>query len=601
MSARLETRGPRLRRTAPIPGAFLAALALGGRPAAFPAGAAPAVAREAPVARVYNLPVPMRDGVRLATDVFRPDAPGRFPAVLIRTPYNRSEERKDAFFFARHGYAAVVQDVRGRYDSEGEWTPLAHEADDGYDAQEWIARQPWSNGKVLTFGSSYGAVQQWLAATRKSPHLVAMSPQFTPMDPYAGWIWPGGAFQEAINVTWSALVSGRVKQSASLKADPWPLAFRHVPVTDALKVIGHDPRFYRDWLAHPSYDDYWRAVSWEGSLASLDVPVFIVASWYDIFNVRSGGIECFRRLRALGPERTRTAHRLVIGPWEHGPHASRVGEVEFGPASLLDVDALVLRWFDRLAKGAADGAPSDPPVRAFIMGENAWHDFDDWPPPGTRYVSYYLRSGGRANTSVGDGRLTEKPPSSGEVPDRYTYDPSDPVPNAGGGNCCWPDLLPWGPYDQRAVERRDDVLVYSTPPLARDVRVAGPVVARLWFASSAPDTDVAVKLVDVLPNGFAMILTDGILRARYRDSFERPRPLSPGEPAELTIEMGDAGNLFRAGHRIRVEVASANFPRYSRNTNTGRQPETDTTMTAAKQTLFHDPSHPSRIVLPILP
>jgi uncharacterized protein len=561
----------------------------------------PAAGTALPITREYGVMVPMRDGVRLATDVFRPSVPGRFPVVITRTPYNRSDERDFAIYFARHGYVALTQDVRGRYDSEGEWYPLVHEADDGYDVQEWAARQPWSNGQVLLYGSSYGAIQQWLSATRRSPHLAAMSPQFTPSDPYAGWVWVGGAFQEAIAVTWSALVTGRVKQSASLKFDPWPLAFKHLPVTDALRTIGHNPPFYRDWLAHPTRDAYWRAVSWRDSVSAHDVPAFIVGSWYDIFNVRHGTIDGFQTLRANGPVRHRAAHRLVIGPWEHGPHGTRVGEVEFGPQSTVDLDALLLRWFDHVVKGVANGADKDPPVRLFTMGENAWHDYDDWPVPGTRLVSHYLRGGGRANGASGDGRLENEPPPPGEKPDRYSYDPRDPVPNAGGGNCCWPELLPWGPLDQRAVERRDDVLVYSTPPLERDLRVTGRITARLWVASSAADTDFTVKLVDVFPSGFAMNLTDGILRVRYRASFETPRLLDAGKPVEITVEVGDTSNLFQVGHRLRVEIASANFPRYSRNTNTGRQPETDLSTVAAHQVVFHDAAHPSRVEIPVLP
>jgi putative CocE/NonD family hydrolase len=554
-----------------------------------------------PTTLQYDVPVPMRDGVLLATDVYRPDASGRFPVILMRTPYNKADERDDALFFAARGYAFLVQDVRGRYDSGGAWLPFRHEADDGYDAEEWAAKQPWSNGDVVTYGGSYAAIDQWLAATRHSTHLKAMAPEFSPSDLYDGMFYPGGAFQQAIAQTWGTLVAERVKQSASLANDPWTKVFAHLPVVRALDVIGRRLRFYEEWLEHPSHDSYWKALAWRDSFADVDCPAFLVHSWYDVFNVRHGNLENFERLRATGPKRFRDAHRLVVGPWEHGPHGTKVGEVEFGPKSIIDLQELELRWFDHYVKGIDNGAERDAPVKVFTMGENAWHDYADWPVPGTRRVSYYLRSGGRANTLLGDGGLGETAPGRAERPDRYTYDPKDPVPNAGGGNCCWPKILPWGPLDQRAVERRDDVLVYTTPPLAGDLRVTGAVSAELWVTSSAPDTDFAVKLVDVDPGGFAMNLTDGIARARYRSSAERPELLEPGRATRISVDVGNTSNLFLKGHRLRVEISSANFPRYSRNTNTGRQPEIDTETRPAEQTIWHDAEHASRLVLPVLP
>jgi uncharacterized protein len=554
-----------------------------------------------PTSLSYDVPVPMRDGVKLATDVFRPDVPGRFPVILMRTPYNKADEREDAIFFAQHGYVFLVQDVRGRYDSGGEWTPFRHEADDGYDAQEWAALQPWSNGDVISYGGSYAAIDQWLAATRRNTHLKAMAPEFSPSDLYDGMFFIGGSFQQAIAQTWGDLVAERVKQSASLESDPWPRVFTHLPVSAGLDVIGRNLPFYREWLEHPAYDAYWKTLSWRDAFATIDCPAFLVHSWFDIFNVKHGNLENFERLRASGPRRFHDAHRLIVGPWEHGVHGTRVGEVEFGPNSLIDPREFELRWFDHYVKGVDNGAERDAPVKIFTMGENAWHDYDDWPVPGTRSVSYYLKSAGRANTLVGDGTLSEVRPEPHEEPDRFSYDPKDPVPNAGGGNCCWPKILPWGPMDQRAVERRDDVLVYSTPPLPGDVRVTGPISVVLWVTSSAPDTDFAVKLVDVDPGGFAMNLTDGILRARYRDSVEKPQLLEPGRAYEITIEVGNTSNLFRKDHQIRVEIASGNFPRYSRNTNTGRQPEKDTETRVAQQTIWHDADHPSHLVLPVLP
>jgi len=557
-------------------------------------------ARAADLVVAYDVMVPMRDGVVLATDVFRPRTEAKLPVLLIRTPYNKADERDVARFFASHGWAVLLQDVRGRYDSEGVWTPFVNEADDGYDAVEWAAAQPFSNGKVATSGGSYAAIDQWLAATRRSKHLAAIVSEFAPSDLYEGFLYPGGAFQEAIGVTWAALVSSRVKQSASLQSEDWPRVFLSMPLTEALRSVGHATPFFREWLRHPAYDAHWKSLSWQGAYEGLDVPVFAVHSWFDIFNVGKGNIDNFLKLRARGAPGRRGAHRLVVGPWEHGPHGTKVGDVEFGEVSRMDLDEAALRWLENVVKGAENGADRDAPVKVFTMGENAWHDYADWPPPGTRTVAYYL-GGRRANSSLGEGALATTLPAENEPAETFTYDPKDPVPNMGGGNCCWPQILPWGPLDQRPVERRDDVLVFSTPALASALRVTGPVVAKIWVKSSAPDTDFAVKLVDVHPGGFAMNLADGILRARYRGSFEKPEPLAPDRAYELTIDLGATSHLFLEGHRVRVEVSSANFPRYSRNTNTGNVPELDTETRPARQTVLHDARHPSRILLPVLP
>ncbi|MEE9162379.1 MAG: CocE/NonD family hydrolase, partial [Candidatus Neomarinimicrobiota bacterium] len=525
------------------------------------------LAAQAPVAETYsvtwqfNVKVPMRDGVKLSTDIVRPDSPQRFPVILIRTPYNKAGSRDTALYFAKHGYVVAAQDVRGRHDSEGEWEPFFHEPDDGFDAQQWAATQPWSNGEVVTWGDSYVAIVQWLAAMRGNPHLKGMVSIVGPYDLYQDLFYIGGSFQQSVAIMFATFVDGHVVQGQEIEFAPWPKSFRHLPASDALTVVGRNPQFYRDWVAHPTYDDYWRRLRWQDLYKQFDFPVLNIGGWFDIF--QKGTLESFRRLRSEGPARVRDGHRVIIGPWPHSvSNSPRTGDVDFGPESMLQLREITLRWLDHYIKGIDNGAGQEDPVKIFTMGEGVWHSYSEWPVPGTRYEKFYLRSNGSANTLLGDGALGPRPPPAGEKPDRYTYDPADPTPTAGGGTCCWPNIVPWGPVDQRAVERRDDVLVYSTPPLEEDLRVSGPVVAKLWIATSAPDTDFTVKLVDVQPNGFAMNLTDGILRARYRKSFEQPELLTPGQPYQLTIDLWNTSNVFKKGHRIRVEVSSSNFPRF---------------------------------------
>lgn len=557
---------------------------------------APAAAQTgAEVTIERGLMVSMRDGVRLATDVFRPRADGRFPVVLLRTPYGRQAGpiREQ---LARRGYVAVFQDVRGRFDSEGEWEPFFNEIQDGYDTIEWAATQPWSDGRVVMYGGSYVAMVQWLAAKSLHPRLAGLMTFVSPGDFYEDFMFEGGAFILGAGAMWAAFTDGKLNND--LDRSPWDSVFRFLPANRGLSVVGRNPRSLRDWLAHPTNDAYWRAISWNESFPSFDFPVLHVGGWFDIF--QKGTIENFRRMTTRAKPAARGRQQLIVGPWGHSAQDERkVGEVDFGDGSTIDGAALVLDWLDRNIKRTGAG-PAPRPVRVFTMGENQWREYDAWPVPGTRYLDYFLRSGGRANSASGDGRLSRERPPSGEAPDRYDYDPRNPVPTRGGGNCCWPRHIPWGPLDQRAVAARPDVLVYDTPPLEEDLRVTGPVTLKLWIASSAPNTDFTGKLVDVAPDGFAMNLTDGIQRLSHRAGDQRPEPLTPGTPVEITVDLWNTSHLFRRGHRIRLEVASSNFPRYSRNLNTPGQPETSDAVATARQTVFHDQRRPSRLILPVL-
>ncbi len=549
-----------------------------------------------------SVPVRMPDGVTLAADVYLPKEPGRYPVILIRTPYSKEGEQPNGTFFAEHGYAVVIQDVRGRFESDGAWYAFRNEAADGDVTIEWAAAQRWSNGKVATMGGSYLAIDQWLAATRHNPHLAAMVTLVSPSDLYANTIHNGGTFQFGTGVSWSVGTGRHTRLNEQLKLIPWPQVFMTLPVESAAKATSFDPDFYRDWVKHAERDAYWQALSWHDVYARLDVPVMHLGGWFDIF--QEGTIENFQQMIREAPGAARAAQRLMIGPWAHGAFGPKVGEVDFGPKSQVDIRTRMLRFLDQFVRGQANGVKSEPAVEYFLLGANTWQNAAAWPPAGTTLRRYYFHGAGHANSFSGDGALSTEPPA-GEPPDRFDDDPAHPVPTHGGGTCCSPQLLPWGAMDQRPVEQRPDVLVYSTPPLEADLEIAGPVEVHLFAATSAPDTDWTAKLVDVAPDGFAMNLTDGILRGRYRDwrrtFFASKEPLEPGKVYEFDLAIGNTADLFRKGHRIRLEIASSNFPRFSRNTHTGRVPEEDTNFTTAHQTVYHDGARASYVVLPVQP
>jgi hypothetical protein len=548
----------------------------------------------------FNVMSPTRDGTLLANDIVRPAAPGRYPVLFFRTPYGKARLGYDAAaWWAERGYAVVTQDTRGRYDSDGKWSLLVHEADDGRDSHEWLARQPWSDGRIVTQGASYDGIVQWLAARDPHPALRGMISVVSPSDLYRTASYGGGAFSLSLNTLYASLMDGRVMHEKDLDFVRWSEVFKHLPVVDAPSVAGRNVEWYRDLVRHPTRDGFWQGLSWENSYEMWDFPVFNVGGWFDTFNASGGTIDAFVKLRQRSAAQARAGHRLIMGPWAH-QFSRPPGQVDFGPMAQLDLRAIYLRWMDHYIKGKQNGAENDAPVKVFTMGENRWHDYADWPPPGVSYRKFFLRSGGRANTAAGDGRLSTEPDTDSAAADRYTYDPPDPVPTLGGATCCWTQIVPFGAVDQRPLEARSDVLVYSTPPLEEDLRVTGPVSIRLWVSSSAPDTDFVARLIDVAPDGFAMNLTDGILRARYREGFETPQLMDPGQVYEISIPMGATSNLFRKGPRIRVHVTSSNFPRYSRNTNTGTQPELDTRMQPAAQTVWHTSDRPSQLLLPVL-
>jgi uncharacterized protein len=553
-----------------------------------------------------NVSVPMSDGVRLSTDLFIPDGEGPFPTILIRTPYDNAlpDYVTRARQLADAGYAVALQDTRGRFDSEGVYDPFRHEADDGFDAQEWVGAQAWSNGRVGMVGSSYGGWTQWSSATRGSRFLTAIAPRVMATSLHRGLVYRGGALNLGVLLTWGLRTSARSRQH--LDDIDWPEAFRILPLSRTALVVAQDIPHWRDWIAHEAEDEWWAPFDLDRRWAKVAAPALVMGGWYDLYS--SDTFTSWAGLRREGQGHARKS-RLVVGPWPHALSVStKTGGIDFGVRSQLDLAALETRWFDRWLRDHANGVDEEPPVRIFVMGSNEWRDAAEWPLPGTELRPWYLRSGGAANTLVGDGRLSADKPGD-ESADTFVYDPEFPVQTHGGCNCCQPDIIPWGPYDQRDVEMRSDVLVYTTAPLERDLTVVGPVRVVLWAATDGPDTDWTAKLVDVRPSGFAMNLCDGIVRARWRraqavdatdEDRHAPHLLEAGQAERYEIDLMVTGNTFRAGHSIRVEVSSSNFPRFDRNPNTGAAIGADANMRRARQTVLHDDAHPSHVLLPVV-
>jgi hypothetical protein len=549
-----------------------------------------------------NVEMSTRDGVKLRADVYRPDADGRFPVVLERTPYDKRLESFGPQVAAR-GYVFIAQDVRGRFASDGEWYPLKHEADDGYDAVEWAAALPYASGRVGMYGPSYLSAAQLLAAVAAPPHLSCIMPFAMASNFHEQWVYQGGAFSLVLNEGWSSAVSINVlEKRAGDGAQPsrWDMKLPPIgyPVLD-LPAAQQLAPYYYDWLRHPDYDDYWKQLSIEEHFGQIRVPALHVGAWYDYFE--DGPVRNFVGIRARGgSEAARRGQRLVMIVGGHAGAGPKIGDVDFGKDSVVDIGALALRWYDFVMKGIDNGMAAEKPVRIFVTGANKWVDADDWPVPGTRSVRYYMHSAGSANTLSGDGALSTEPPGA-EAPDRYVYDPADPVPTT-GGPAFGDARLRLGPCDQREVEKRADVLVYSTPALAHDTEVLGAVSLELAVSSSAVDTDFTGKLVDVRPDGTAINLKEGIIRARYRASRERPGLMHPGEVCTVTVDLGSAAHVFLAGHRIRVEVSSSNFPHYDRNLNTGAGPgDPSTRAVVAANEVFHDGARPSALVVALAP
>ena len=513
-----------------------------------------------------NVEATMRDGTVLRADVYRPDATGRFPALLRRTPYSKNSEGSADRFrrLSARGYVVVVQDTRGRYASEGVAVPH-DEAVDGHETVEWVAALPYVDGKVGMYGGSYLATTQLLAASTAPPHLVAIAPSSSYSSRY-DMVYQGGAFYLSDGLYWNLgqAADVRRRQAGAPFADRdgpigltreqrqlvreellWQLPLLSMEALDIRRLA---PGYFQ-MLAHPSYDEFWETFNVADRHAQFETPALHVTGWYD--TLLRGTLENFAGLRLNArTERARAGQRLVVGPWTHsGPtrQSTSIGDVDFGPDAGLDYGDLLLRWYDHWLRDGDASVMDTAPVRIFVMGTNRWRNEQEWPLSRAHPVRYYLHSAGAASTLGGDGALSTEVPVD-EPPDRYEYDPADPVSTGAMGG------YSRAPSDPSEIERRPDVLVYKSAALADDLEVTGYIEFALWVASTAPDTDFTAKLIDVAPDGVARTLTDGILRVRYRNGKTTPELLTPGVPVELRLDLLATSNVFLSGHRIRLEI-----------------------------------------------
>jgi putative CocE/NonD family hydrolase len=597
--------------------------------------------RPAPVHKQIRLEktvlVPMRDGIRLSTDIYSPvGVDGPLPVVMIRLPYNKNRyigfhaPGSDAHFWAGHGYHVVVQDMRGRFESEGEYLISAADREDGYDTIEWISKQPWSTGKVGTYGCSYlGENQIQLSATRHPNHTAAI-PQAAGGG-YAGtfrqFLFIDGGVPElasSLSWMWRAGVKYHLKRPAGMSDEefrndaalfkPWPeaelpdfaMAFRHLPSAYIIRDLGGPSSHFEEFFSHGPADPYWDDLNYVTDDDQFDVPALHINSWYD------GGaretMELFNLFRTnAASARARDNQFVIMSPTAHCQSEflkdwenAVIGQLAVGDIS-KNYFRIYLDWFDHWLKGIDNGVTEMPKIQYFAMGSNEWRSANSWPLEGTTYHSLYLHSDGNANTRNGDGTLAASAPTGEETSDTYTYDPGDPVPTLGGAICCISaDAAPAGGYDQTQVESRQDVLVYTGEVLERDLEVTGPITATLFVSSSARDTDFTIKLVDVYPDGTAYNIQDGILRARYRAGYEKQVFMEPDGVYKIDIDLHATSNVFRKGHRIRIQVSSSNFPRLVRNLNTGGNNYDESEFVTADNTIHHSAKYPSRVVLPIV-
>ena len=558
----------------------------------------------------HGVEAKMRDGVILRADIYRPAAEGSFPVLLERTPYNKSNEVSFGAKAVARGYVVVVQDVRGRYTSDGEWYPFKHEINDGYDSVEWAAALPGSNGKVGMFGGSYVGATQMLAAIAHPPHLAGICPVVTASNYHDGWTYQGGAFEQWFNQSWTSglaqdTFNRTVMNNTNALNGIWQLPLTSYPLFDLPKNSTQSDLttalapYFLDWLAHPTYDDYWKRWSIEEHFQDIKVPQLTIAAWYDIF--LGGSLRNYMGVKQQGgSEVARQGQWLMVTIGGHAGDGRKVGEVDFGPAAAFNEEEITLAWYDHIFLNRANDFASAKRVKLFVLGANQWREEEDWPISRSRETRYYLHSSGKANSLGGDGNLTLVPPHQ-EPNDHYIYDPANPVPTIGGPLCCAQQRLAPGPHDQRPAEARGDVLIYSTTPMTQDVEVTGPIKLELFAKSSAVDTDFTAKLVDVWPDGFAQNLTEGIVRARYRDSQEKAEFINPGQVYKFTVDLWATSNVFKKGHVLRLEVSSSNFPRFDRNMNTGEEQARAQKYVSATNTIYHDGEHPSALILPILP
>jgi len=539
----------------------------------------------------HDVPMTTSDGVQLLADLYHPVTDQRAPTILVRLPYSKSFKTDIglaviARFWASHGYHVVVQASRGRHGSGGDFYPMRDERRDGIEMLKWLALQPWYDGRLGMWGGSAFGYTQWAVADQNDPGPSALMIQIASSHIH-DMFYPGGAFSLESALYWALRSRGsRDEKPSTGVLDRGVNGFPAIKADD--RATG-DIAFFDDWASHPDADAYWNMIDGEQRARDLRAPVLLMAGWSDPF--LPSQLRDFETVRAQADPRIARESRLIIGPWSHAESIhfpdGTTGDA-YRPASL----APSIPWFDHELLGRPLDRSLAAPVRLFVMGENKWRDEQEWPLARARPTRFFLRGGGHANTAQGDGRLATDPPVEGEPPDTYVYNPRDPVPTRGGAMLS----TRAGIREQNKVEGRQDVLVYTTAPLPSDLEVTGPVSATLIVSTTAASTDFTVKLVDVHQDGKAYNVSDGVLRRGYSKA-----DTADGAAREITIELWPTSMLFRQGHRIRVEVSSSNFPRYDRNTNTGRIVETDDSPVAATQVVHHSAKRLSSILLPIVP
>lgn len=561
-----------------------------------------------------NVGAAMRDSTVLRADVYRPEESGEYPVLLQRTPYDKTVAQQITYqhpaWYARQGYVVVIQDPRGRFASDGEFRPFLDEATDTADTIEWCAALPGSNGKVATYGFSYAGANQLLGAAEQPSGLAAIVPAFTGDDFYEDWTYVGGAFNLAFIVSWvqpllalpDAMKAGNLEgaialaqQAANFPGLYWTQPLESFPLFRQAKVA---PYFF-DWLEHDTRDAFWQSLSIRERHDRITAPALHMGGWYDSFI--EGTLRNYAALSERAGDDPARLQKLIVGPWLHIPWAPINGVCNFGWEARNFLDEVQLEWFEYWLKG--NGNVADwPNVQLFVMGENAWRSFDSWPPQEARIEEWFLHSGGRATSLSGDGALTREGPVD-EPPDVFVCNPGWPVPSTGGRSCCVAEIAPMGPLEQSYVEIRNDVLCYSTAPFEQDTLVVGTVELVLHAATDAADTDWTAKLCDVDDAGHSINLCDGIIRARYRESLEHPTPIERNRVHEYRIRVGSTANLFKAGHRLRLEIASSSFPMFDVNPGTGARTKEATMLgsVVSTQAVFHDGTRPSRLLVPVVP
>ena len=527
-----------------------------------------------------------RDQTILIGDLYLPDTAPPFPAIVFRTPYGRDDSnyRKQAKFFASNGFAFLDLDVRGRGDSDGKFEPYFNDGKDGKDVIDWVAKQPWSNGKVGTYGGSYSARIQWLTALERPKNLFAMISKVSPSDPFVEN--PTGV-NDPMHISWRYLVSGRSLKNVN--DIEWDTVYRTLPLKDIPKSFGINLPDLDEATKHQTFDSYWDAMSYQNKFETINVPTLHISGWYD--DEQIGTFINYSGMRTKSSsQKSRDNQAIVIGPWGHNVNiSSKLGEVDFGPDAVINLDDIELNWFRKWLLDETTQVGKR--AKMFIMGENRWVDFDDWPPSGTKPIKLFISGNGRANSRFGDGQIVWKKENISDGKDEFTYDPMDPTPYVTEIT----SAQIGGPDNFSSIERRDDVLVYTSPPLERDLTLLGAVGADIFMETDVVDTDAMAMLLDVWPNGFSQRLCDGMTRARYRNGMHKTEFLERGKVYEFKIDLWNTGHRIPKGHRLRIDIASAAFPKYSRNLNTGLDLASDSSVKVANTKIIHTKSHPSNL------